>query len=65
MRATFKTHNDGTVMRQLDVEAARAVFASIVFAAKFNQSLDSLAKVAQEGLLLRDVPKNGGDAVCQ
>jgi hypothetical protein len=65
MRATFKTHNDGTVMLQLDGEAARAVFASIVFAAKFNQKLGSLARVAEEGLLGRDELKHEGDAICQ
>ena len=65
MRATFKTHNDGTVMLQLDGEAAQAVFASIVFAAKFNQNLGSLAQVAERGLLGRDELKSGGEALCQ
>jgi hypothetical protein len=50
MRASFKTHNDGTVALNLDTEAARAVFASVVFAAKFHQDLALLAKVAEEGL---------------
>jgi hypothetical protein len=38
MRASFKTHNDGTVALNLDTEAARAVFASVVFAAKSTRS---------------------------
>ena len=50
MRASFKTHNDGTVALNLDTEAARAVFASVVFAAKFHQEFALLAKVAEEGL---------------
>ena len=50
MRASFRTHNDGTVALSLDTEAARAVFASVVFAARFHQDLALLAKVAEEGL---------------
>jgi hypothetical protein len=50
MRASIKTHNDGTVALNLDTEAARTVFASIVFDAKFHQRFALLAKVAEEGL---------------
>jgi hypothetical protein len=50
MRASIKTHNDGTVALNLDTEAARAVFASVVFAAKFHQEFALLAEVAEEGL---------------
>jgi hypothetical protein len=50
MRASIKTHNNGTVALNLDTEAARAVFASVVFAAKFHQEFALLAKVAEQGL---------------
>jgi hypothetical protein len=65
MRVSFKTHNDGTVALDLDAEAARAVFASVIFAAKFHQNFAMLAKVAEEGL--RGEKRNAGerDAVCQ
>ena len=50
MQAWLKTHNDGTVALHLDVEAARAVFASILFAAKFHEDIAPLAQVAEQGL---------------
>jgi hypothetical protein len=70
MRASFKTHNDGTVALNLDTEAARAVFASVIFAAKFHREFALLAKVAEEGLRGEKcvaTRRNAGekDAVCQ
>jgi len=54
----------------LDTEAARAVFASVVFAAKFHQEFALLAKVAEEGLRGEkcvETRRNAGerDPVCQ
>jgi hypothetical protein len=58
------------VVIELDTEAARAVFASVIFAAKFHQEFTLLAKVAEEGLrgekctaAKRDAEKR--NAVCQ
>jgi hypothetical protein len=70
MRVSFKTHNDGTVALTLDTEAARAVFASVIFAGKFHQDFALLAKVAEEGLRREkcvQTRRNAGerDAVCQ
>ena len=70
MRASFKTHNDGTVALNLGTEAARAVFASAIFAAKFHQDFAPLVKVAEEGLRGENCVAtrcNTGerDAVCQ
>jgi hypothetical protein len=70
MRASFKTHNDGTVVLNLETEAAKAVFASVIFAAKFHQDLSLLAKVAEEGLRAEKCVATGRnrgerDAVCQ
>jgi hypothetical protein len=70
MRASIKTHNDGTVALNLDTEAARAVFTSVVFAAKFHQKFALLAKVAEKGLRREKYAatrRNAGerDVVCQ
>jgi hypothetical protein len=70
MRASIKTHNDGTVALNLDTEAAQAVFASVVFAARFHQEFALLAKVAEEGLRRgKSVADRGNaverDAICQ
>jgi hypothetical protein len=50
MQATFQTTNDGTLALQLDDEAARAVFASILFASRFSENLAPLAAVAKQGM---------------
>ena len=65
MRVSFKTHNDGTVVLNLDGEAARAVFASVVFAAKFHKGFAPLAKVAEEGLSREKRNAGERDALCQ
>jgi hypothetical protein len=70
MRASFKMHNDGTVAFNLDTEAARAVFASVVFAAKFHQDFALLAKVVEEGLrgeqyVATSRNAEEGDAACR
>jgi hypothetical protein len=52
MQASIKMKADGAVALQLDGEAARAVFASVLFAARFHEGIALLAKVAKEGLQL-------------
>ena len=52
MQASIKVKANGSVAMQLDVEAARAVFASVVFAARFNERIAPLVRVAREGLQL-------------
>jgi hypothetical protein len=70
MQASFKTHNDGTVSLTLDTEAARAIFASVIFAGKFHQDFALLARVAEEGLRGEEYVATirntaGRDAACQ
>lgn len=65
MRASFKTHNDGTVALHLDREAARAVFASVIFAARFHQDFELLAKVAEKGLEREQSTVNERKSPCQ
>jgi hypothetical protein len=50
MQASIKTKSDGSVDLRLDMEAARATFASVVFASRFHDGIAQLAKVAEEGL---------------
>ena len=52
MQASIKMKPNGSVAMQLDVEAARAVFASVLFAARFHERFAPLVKVAKEGLQL-------------
>jgi len=50
MQASIKMESNGSVAMQLDVEAARAVFASVIFAARFHERIAPLVEVAKEGL---------------
>jgi hypothetical protein len=50
MYASIRTNADGSIAMQLDLEAARAVFASILFAARFHERIAPLVIVAKQGL---------------
>ena len=52
MQASIKMESNGSFAMQLDVEAARAVFASVIFAARFYEHIAPLVKIAKEGLQL-------------
>jgi hypothetical protein len=52
MRASIKTKPDGNIALDLDIEAARAMFASVLFAARFHERIVPLVRVAREGLQL-------------
>ncbi len=52
MQASIKMASNGSVAIQLDVEAARAVFASVIFAARFHEHIAPLVEIAKEGLQL-------------
>ena len=52
MHASIKTKPDGYVALDLDIEAARAIFASVLFAARFHERIVPLVRVAREGLQL-------------
>ncbi len=52
MHASIKTNADGSVAMHLDLDAARAVFASILFAARFHERIAPLVIVAKQGLNL-------------
>lgn len=66
MQASIQRTLDGSVDVHLDPEAARAVFASVLFAARFHEGVAPLAPIAEEGL--RDVQATavqGGSGPCQ
>ena len=52
MRVSIETKPDGHVVLDLDIEAARAIFASVLFAARFHERIVPLVKIAREGLQL-------------
>jgi hypothetical protein len=50
MQAAIKNMTDGSVTLKLDADAARAVFASVLFAARFHEGISPLARIAKEEL---------------
>jgi hypothetical protein len=50
MQASIKAKRDGSVDLRLDMEAARAMFASVLFASRFHEGIAPLARLADEGL---------------
>lgn len=50
MQAAIRDMSDGSVALKLDADAARAVFASVLFASRFHEGFSSLARIAKEEL---------------
>ena len=50
MQAAVKKMTDGSVALKLDADAARAVFASVLFAAKYHEGIVPLARIAKQEL---------------
>ena len=50
MQAAIKNMTNGSVALKLDADAARAVFASVLFAARFHEGISPLARIAKEEL---------------
>lgn len=50
MQASINMKPDGSVALDLDIEAARTMFASVIFAARFHERIAPLVEVAKEGL---------------
>ena len=50
MRAAIRNMTDGSVALKLDADAARAIFASVLFAARFHEGISPLARIAKEEL---------------
>ena len=50
MQAAIKKMTDGAVALKLDADAERAVFASVLFAARFHEGIVPLTRIAKQGL---------------
>jgi len=50
MQAAIKKMTGGSVALKLDAGAARAVFASVLFAARFHEGIAPLTRIAKQGL---------------
>jgi hypothetical protein len=50
MQAAIRNMTDGSVALKLDADAARAVFASVLFASRFHEDFSPLARLAKEAL---------------
>lgn len=64
MVAKLQTRNDGSIALQLDSEAARAVFASVIFASRFHENIGALVEVAKQGLK-QTTQSSEGSPSCQ
>jgi hypothetical protein len=65
MQVSIKTKRDGSVALQIDTEAARAMFASVLFASRFHDAIAPLAKFAEEGLRIDSHPAVRRPDPCQ
>lgn len=50
MQAQVQTQPDGTVLLRMDREAARATFASVVFASRYHDGIRDLQAIAKQAL---------------
>jgi len=65
MQASIEIRSNGKVTLHLDEEAARAVFASVLFAAQFHERIAPLTKVAIEGMRCEGQTAVRRSALCQ
>lgn len=65
MRASIMNQQDGTIALHLDAEAARAAFASIVFASRFHEDITPLARIAEERLKDDNSSRESGRTACR
>jgi hypothetical protein len=65
MQASIISQSNGDVSLQMDPEAARAVFASIVFAARFHQGIAPLSGFAERCLNPENDTTQTGRTQCQ
>ena len=65
MLASINMKADGSVALDLDIEAARTIFASVIFASRFHERIAPLVEVAKEGLLLGNGKSARSPQPCQ
>lgn len=50
MQAQVQTQSDGTVLLRMNREAARATFASVVFASRYHDGIRDLEAIVKQAL---------------
>ncbi len=65
MRAEVKAARDGTVLLRMDAEAARATFASVLFASRFHDGIRALEDVAKRALESETKSPDRRDMTCR
>ncbi len=65
MRAKVKTSRDGTVLLRMDAEAARATFASVLFASRFHDGIRVLEDIARDALEAETKPADRRNITCR
>ena len=65
MQAAIRKLSDGSVALKLDAEAARAVFASVLFAARIHEGIAPLAIIARKELDRDDRTRTKGGDSCR
>jgi len=65
MQARVKTQPDGTVLLRMDAEAARATFASVLFASRYHEGICDLKAIAKRALDRNTRPESRRRATCR
>lgn len=65
MKALIRTEEDGSVVMQLDPEAARATFASVQFASRFHDKIAALSRLTEQELAQQSEPIRRRRTKCQ
>jgi len=65
MQASIKMKPDGSVALDLDIEAARTIFASVIFAARFHERIAPLVEIAKVGLQLEGLESARRKDLCR
>jgi hypothetical protein len=65
MQASIMTQQNGDISLKLDPEAARAAFASIVFASHFHEDIVPLARIVEERLTTDNSGRKPGRTSCR
>jgi hypothetical protein len=65
MQASIENQPDGTIALHLDLDAARAAFASIVFASHFHEDIVPLANIVEDRLQTETGRRKPGRTTCR
>ena len=65
MQASIENQPDGTIALHLDLDAARAAFASIVFASRFHKDIAPLARIVERRWKTDNRDRESGRPACR